>query len=43
MADKRTFHRGDDGLLYDQDGYFVYEGVSPLSEDEDVEQETDAE
>jgi hypothetical protein len=28
--------RGEDGLLYDEDGYLIYEGESPLSEPEDA-------
>jgi len=35
----RKLHKGDDGLMYDEDGHFVYTGLSPLSE-EDLE--TDA-
>lgn len=35
MAEKKITE-GKDGLMYDEDGYFVYTGVSPLSEDEDV-------
>lgn len=38
MKDRKT-HRGDDGLLYDEDGYLVYEGLSPLHEDEDLREE----
>lgn len=34
---ERTLHKGDDGLTYDQDGNFVYTGISPLSEESDVE------
>lgn len=34
MADKKT-HRGEDGLLYDEDGHLVYTGQSPLHEEED--------
>lgn len=30
------YHRKADGLLYDENDHFIYEGVSPLSEDEDV-------
>jgi hypothetical protein len=32
----RKLHKGEDGLLYDENGHFVYTGLSPLSEDEDV-------
>ena len=43
MADKkisdRKITKGDDGLYYDEDGYFVYTGLSPLHEDEDVTEE----
>lgn len=38
MSDKQT-HEGDDGLTYDDEGYFVYTGISPLSEDEDQPEE----
>lgn len=41
MEERKT-HKGEDGLTYDEDGYFVYTGISPLSEDEDV-QDDDAE
>lgn len=34
MSD-RQLHQGDDGLMYDEDEFFVYTGPSPLSEDED--------
>lgn len=33
----RKLHRGDDGLMYDEDGFFVYTGFSPFSEEEDVD------
>src|SRR4051812_37367601 len=33
----KKLHKGDDGLTYDEDGHFVYTGLSPLSEDEDVD------
>ena len=39
MSDTKSTHKGDDGLTYDEEGYFVYTGISPLSEDEDVEED----
>lgn len=38
---ERKITKGSDGLLYDEDGYVVYNGPSPLSEDEgnDVEED----
>lgn len=35
MSD-RALHTGADGLTYDDEGYFVETGISPLSEPEDV-------
>lgn len=32
-------NKKSDDLTYDKDGYFVYTGVSPLSEDTDVDDE----
>ena len=32
MAEKE----GKDDLMYDEDGHFIYTGISPLSEPEDV-------
>lgn len=34
--DTKETHQGDDGLTYDADGFFVYKGISPLSEEEDA-------
>ena len=31
----KELHTGDDGLTYDEEGHFVYTGVSPLSEEDD--------
>lgn len=36
----RQIHKGDDGLTYDEDGYFVETGISPLSEEEEVPAES---
>lgn len=33
----RKFHKDDDGLTYDENGHFVYTGLSPFSEDEDID------
>lgn len=33
----RKLHRGEDGLMYDENGHFVYTGLSPLSEEEDAD------
>lgn len=39
MTTERKTHKGEDGLLYDEDGYLVYTGISPLSEEEDTADE----
>lgn len=36
MMKQRKTHKGEDGLTYDEDGFLVYTGISPLSEEEDV-------
>ena len=38
----RKLHRGEDGLMYDEDGYFVYTELSPLSEEEDADPDAPA-
>lgn len=43
MTTERKTHRGDDGLLYDADEQLVYTGLSPLSEEEDVDPDAEAE
>lgn len=35
MSDTR--HIGDDGLTYNDEGFFVHTGLSPLHEDADVD------
>ena len=43
MAERKT-HRGEDGLLYDEDGFLVYEGsISEEPDDIGDDRETDAE
>jgi len=39
----RELKKGEDGLTYDEDGHFIYTGISPLSEDTDIEDDEDAE
>lgn len=39
----KQLHKGEDGLTYDDDGHFVYTGISPLSEEEDVAESDAAE
>lgn len=38
---ERKLHKDEDGLMYDEDGFFVYTGISPLSEDEDTSDDQD--
>lgn len=38
---ERVVHKGEDGLMYDENGKFVYTGLSPLSEEGDVEADED--
>lgn len=36
MSERKT-HKGEDGLTYDEEGFLVYTGISPLSEEDDTE------
>lgn len=38
---ERRLHVAEDGLTYDEDGHFVHTGVSPFSEDEDIDPDWD--